>query len=345
MSTPTGSGPSDGNEGDRRKSLGKYVKRMSSVFKREKSSKSVAPATATASSSAAAPATPATPAPARKEEPVTQELNRSALQHERARALFEKYGLTLETNDWIAPPAHPISVQRVEKPIRMRVHRNCHHCGTTFGADKTCSKCEHKRCKKCPRYPKKKAPAEKGKQKEAGPERPKKKKLLTVQSKTGGELVYQPVRQRVRRTCHKCEALFIPPTATVCESCRHVRCTKCPREPAKLNKWPRGYPGDAEPESDSEAEQEQQNVRRIWRKPRTRVRWECEECQSLFIEGIPQCPGCGHERCDKCTRKPLKRVKKDADFSPDVIRAVEAKLRALHVDQGDDTQASGAEAT
>jgi hypothetical protein len=37
MSTPTESGAA---EGDRRMSLGKYVKRMSSVFKREKSSKS-----------------------------------------------------------------------------------------------------------------------------------------------------------------------------------------------------------------------------------------------------------------------------------------------------------------
>jgi hypothetical protein len=48
MSTPPPAGPHDG---ERRKSLGKYVKRMSSVFKREKSSKSVTQA----SSAAAAP--------------------------------------------------------------------------------------------------------------------------------------------------------------------------------------------------------------------------------------------------------------------------------------------------
>lgn len=46
MSTPPTARPHDG---ERRKSLGKYVKRMSSVFKREKSSKDV-----TQSSSAAA---------------------------------------------------------------------------------------------------------------------------------------------------------------------------------------------------------------------------------------------------------------------------------------------------
>lgn len=40
MSSPGEQGPADGKGGDRRMSLGKYVKRMSSVFKREKSNRS-----------------------------------------------------------------------------------------------------------------------------------------------------------------------------------------------------------------------------------------------------------------------------------------------------------------
>lgn len=56
MSTPSGPGPSDAKE-ERRKSLGKYVKRMSSVFKREKSTKGEStPAVST-------PAAPSAPAP------------------------------------------------------------------------------------------------------------------------------------------------------------------------------------------------------------------------------------------------------------------------------------------
>jgi hypothetical protein len=39
MSTPVGPGTPEAKNMDRRMSLGKYVKRMSSVFKREKSSK------------------------------------------------------------------------------------------------------------------------------------------------------------------------------------------------------------------------------------------------------------------------------------------------------------------
>lgn len=225
------------------------------------------------------------------------------MQQERARALFAKYGLTLEQHEWIAAPAPVVTVQRVEKSIRMRVHRNCHRCGTIYGAEKVCLQCEHKRCKKCPRYPKKKTPEEKLKEKENA-DKPKKKKVLTITTRSGNELAYHPPKQRIRRTCHKCETLFSTATATTCTQCQHVRCTKCPREPAKLTKWPAGYPGDVEPDTDSEVEQQLEKFRRTWRKPRARVRWECENCHNLFLNGSPQCPGCGHERCDRCTRSP-----------------------------------------
>jgi hypothetical protein len=233
----------------------------------------------------------------------TKQLDRRALQQERARALFAKYGLTLDSHDWITAPAPEPTVQRVEKSIRMRVHRSCHRCGTIYGSEKTCSHCEHKRCKKCPRYPKRKSQDEKGAEL-AAEEKPKRKRVLTITTKAGNELAYQPSKQRVRRTCHKCETAFIPSNATICEQCRHIRCTKCPREPAKLQKWPAGYPGDVDADSDSEVEKQLEKFRRTWRKPRERVRWECEQCHASFINGTPQCPGCGHERCDQCTRSP-----------------------------------------
>ncbi|KAJ4330827.1 hypothetical protein N0V95_009992 [Ascochyta clinopodiicola] len=385
MSTPPPPPAAGPHDGERRKSLGKYVKRMSSVFKREKSTKTLpqadrqpsqldvpredaaqqlgvgkeiakpesirqevptaAPATANqltpTTSLNAPPVQPtsprddnATPSPA----PIqfASPLDRNAMQQERARALFAKYGLTLESHDFMttsAPAPAPL-VPRVEKAIRMRVHRSCHHCGALYGHDKVCVQCEHKRCKKCPRYPKKRAPGEnKDKEKDAVGQ-PKKKKLLTLTTRSGNELAYQPATQRVRRTCHKCDALFVPPTATACASCQHARCTKCPREPAKRAKWPAGYPGDAEAESDDEADVQKQleHFRRIWRKPRRIVRWECEQCHTMFRQGSPHCPGCGHERCDQCTRSPVKKQRQDETFDPAVVAAVEAKLRALGVD-------------
>ncbi|KAF1846851.1 uncharacterized protein K460DRAFT_367605 [Cucurbitaria berberidis CBS 394.84] len=364
MATPAESEPSENKNVDRRMSLGKYVKRMSSVFKREKSTKSLtSPTSATpqaqaqhepakeevAQEEAVAAPTTTTQAPAQESTtsppaPTSdpQVLDRRAMQQERARALFAKYGLTLESHEWIAAPAPIPTVQRVEKSIRMRVHRSCHRCGTIYGADKVCLKCEHRRCKKCPRYPKKKTAEEKQKDKDTT-ETPRKKKAFTIKTRSGGELVFDPPKQRVRRSCHKCHTLFIPATATVCEQCHHVRCTTCPREPAKLAKWPTGYPGDADADADSDSEVEKQleKFRRTWRKPRARVRWECEQCHGLFVNGSPQCPGCGHERCDKCTRTPIKKAKKEEQFDPHIVAAVEAKLRALGVD---DPAAPGPEA-
>ncbi|KAJ9644612.1 hypothetical protein H2199_003575 [Coniosporium tulheliwenetii] len=84
---------------------------------------------------------------------------RSALQQERARALFAKYGLTLEDHEWITTGSSAVNSERVEKPIRMRVRRQCHRCQANFGHDKVCVKCEHKRCKKCPSYPARKVVA------------------------------------------------------------------------------------------------------------------------------------------------------------------------------------------
>ncbi|KNG51734.1 hypothetical protein TW65_01131 [Stemphylium lycopersici] len=363
MSTPTNAGPADKGKSVDRSGLGKYVKRMSSVFKRERSSKSQVPTLAseapaiseaqgqpppaeqesakeTKTPEAAAPTsmTPDDPAPPT---PVSRALDRNAMQQERARALFAKYGLTMESHEWIAAPAPKPTVERVEKPIRMRVHRSCHHCGTLYGSDKTCVQCEHKRCKKCPRYPKKKTAEERQAEKD-GAEQPKRKRMLTIRTRGGNELVYQPAKQRIRRTCHKCQSLFVPATANVCEHCQHVRCTKCVRDPAKLTKWPAGYPGDAEPDSETEMDRQLQKFRRTWRKPRTRVRWQCEKCNSLFRNHSPQCPACGHERCDQCTRSPVKKPEKKEQFDAQVVAAVEAKLRAMGVD---DELSSAAEAT
>lgn len=340
-STPT-AGASGARE-DRRRSLGRYVKRMSSVFRRDKPAKassSTTPATPSATpapvvapptaipeeqqatptygvplreahqvaDSASAAVTVSTPAPSTDRTASTSQPTRRKLQEERARALFARYGLTLESHEWIVTPTHGVPAQRIEKPIRMRVHHKCHRCSTTYGIEKACVTCGHKRCKQCPRYPDKKTSAARMTRGAVDlGEAPMKKRVLTITARTvgsgTGELALGPAKQRVRRTCHKCEAQFVPPTATSCSQCRHVRCTRCPREPSKRDKWPHGYPGDVDA---SDAEQElgaSTQTRRMVRRPKTRVSWECDECHDLFVESSPQCPGCGHQRCGKCVRK------------------------------------------
>ena len=156
------------------------------------------------------------------------------MQEEKARALFAKYGLTLEPGEWIVPTT--VGVPRVEKQVRMRIHRTCHRCQTTFGADRICSLCHHTRCKKCPQFPGSKSKVSKGKgatvagvAAEEGLDK-KHGALTMVHRPTGKEMTRRAPTQRVRRTCHQCETLF-QGKATQCENCKHLRCPKCPRDP------------------------------------------------------------------------------------------------------------------
>jgi hypothetical protein len=164
---------------------------------------------------------------------------RSTEDLERARQLAQKYNIDLDTSDWKIIEV----AERVEKPIRMRIHRTCHVCNTSYGANRTCASCGHERCEQCPRYPKKKAIGDKGKdvtylggQRDAGAEaveglKRKHKYVLTLPSKTGGQdLVMKKPMQRVRRNCHRCDNVFMPGNK-ICAKCEHVRCVDCPRDP------------------------------------------------------------------------------------------------------------------
>ena len=166
--------------------------------------------------------------------------------------MFAKYGLALEPQEWMSPRNY--EVKRVEKPIKMRVRRTCHRCQTTFGSDRVCRNCQHVRCKACPRYPPARTKEEKearalAKAKSKQPEKPSgtptaaadiepsdntqkmERTPLTMESRTGGQdVIYKEIEQRVRRTCHQCQTIF-KGHSTVCESCGHIRCRNCPREP------------------------------------------------------------------------------------------------------------------
>lgn len=165
---------------------------------------------------------------------------RSEVHAERARKLGERFRVTIE------PQQHTGTdkvVYRIEKPIRVRIHRQCHKCNTVFGGNKICSSCEHIRCKSCPRYPPLKT------------ERKEKEKVvpanlspsyiepdhywnlreeiaLTKPSPKPGcqPLVRKKPMQRVRRNCCGCSALFTA-NSKICPGCSHGRCADCPRDP------------------------------------------------------------------------------------------------------------------
>ncbi|KAK4999641.1 hypothetical protein LTR66_001377 [Elasticomyces elasticus] len=300
---------------------------------------------------------------------------RTATQREKARALFAKYSLTLDTEDWPADTAVE-QKDRVEKSIRIRLRRVCHRCDTSFGTEKVCVQCTHRRCKKCPRTPAKKVresleaaaqnlsstaePAnvptpqtssgvvsdsqavpplepDSGPQDIVEPSLCLRSGLLTTQThiSSGSEFVHRKTTQRIRRTCHKCNSSIIPPSSPTCAQCQHRRCTLCPRDPPKLHKWPNGYPGDGPPSEDERAPERAVEVRRMYRRPKQRVRWSCERCRSPFVDSTRVCATCGHER--------PKKVRVAAEPDPDIVRIVEERLANLNfaVSRHQDTVTTG----
>ncbi|KAL9595501.1 MAG: hypothetical protein Q9219_006399 [cf. Caloplaca sp. 3 TL-2023] len=366
MSTPASGGA--GAPEDDRKGLSKFVRRASKVFRRRSSArKSISnPTDLTQTASGAAPTesgtatvsspppieeatieeqpTTSPPVPATTEqkteqitEPKTVGSPNSRLamtaaaygsvQEERARALFAKYGLTLEPGEWTSP-IKP-DAQRVEKKIRMRVHRSCHRCQTTFGPDKVCSNCKHTRCKKCPRFPSKKAKKSKGEEittiggaaAQIGDTALNLKSLTITSRTTGKQVTYKPITQRVRRTCHMCDTLFAG-KENVCANCGHSSCRQCPRDPyarPKTEKYPEGYPGDSD----------YNRVIRERHPIRVHVRWTCHECDKMFKDLSRRCEGCGHDRCDDCPRRPPKREK--PWLNPEVVKKVEERMRTMDI--------------
>ncbi|KAJ9154807.1 Zinc finger, RING/FYVE/PHD-type [Pleurostoma richardsiae] len=325
MSSPAQAGPSVPKE---KKGVGKLLSRVKTVLKKADPSKRLSTLTSKAGpSTAPAPSEPvAAETTTKPEEPPFegQRIPRSKIHEERARKLAEKFGLEIKPSEWHSTEGDAL---RVEKPIRMRVHRKCHLCNSTFGAAKECPKCGHTRCKQCTRSPPKRTEAEKIASRErraaiikeraenapiiADWDISDKKIVLKRPGKAGGqELVHKKPRQRVRRTCHVCQKLFQSGNKT-CSNCGHVRCTDCPRDPAKKDKYPYGYPGDEFG-------------------PNSIPYYNCHECGTRYPpnpdEGA-ECSNCSHKRCGDCKRLKPQRVEPEPD--PEILKSIEAKLEAL----------------
>ncbi|KAM0321699.1 hypothetical protein ACHAQA_009938 [Verticillium albo-atrum] len=354
MSSPAQAGPSVPQEKEK-KGLSKFLSRAKTILKKGEGSK---PRTTAASSSATANVRTAAQPPkatageqaaaaqatSKLEDPAkdttktakateskhadqegVSKVQRKDLFEERARKLGEKYGLEIKQGDWYTTEGTAL---RVEKPIRMRVHRNCASCNAAFSSAKECPSCGHAKYK---RYPPKRTEAEKIASRErraaiikANKENPpiipdygyyddKKEPVLKKPSKCGGQdLVHKKPRQRIRRTCHECAGLFTSGSKD-CAKCGHVRCTDCPRDPPKKDKYPFGYPGDEFG-------------------PNAIPHHECHECKKIFPGGVADgtaCVKCQHPKCADCPRLKPRKVEPEPD--PDVLRSVQAKLDALKI--------------
>jgi hypothetical protein len=125
-------------------------------------------------------------------------------------AIFSRYTLELDETEYDRRPQMPS--ERVHKNIRMRVRYTCHNCSTTFGRDRVCVGCQHRRCTRCSRYPPKR-------------DRPK----VSQDTIVNPPLQTQTCVLRPNAdggTCHECQNNF-EVDVEECPNCHHRICERC----------------------------------------------------------------------------------------------------------------------
>lgn len=165
--------------------------------------------------------------------------------HDMDQILLAKSNLDIAQPRWPARNIPP--VERVSRPIRLRVRYTCHQCKTSFGHEKECNSCRHRRCARCDRYPPRKprpnhdsyaptstpaAPVE-----EAAPEIP------------------EPIAADSFCTCHECQTV-LEVEVEECPNCHHTICEKCHKE-ARLQSVDMTSPAE---EEERKAQPEEQKL-------------------------------------------------------------------------------------
>lgn len=235
--------------------------------------------------------------------PVDAATNRPGMSEEKARLLFEKYGLRYPAAK-LAQLESPNKIRRVEKPVRIRLHWNCHECKTAFTQDKVCTSCGHGRCGDCSRSP---------------PQR-----VLRILEKTKREKESAELLQRAASASPDDESVSGPSSTMLAEqipaevdnesstsSMQPVTGTKRASEPLRfiytINSGSiRGTGGlDLYHMVRSQHDQNAQNptIQRVFKQPRQRVRWTCDRCDAVFTNR-DRCSNCQHEKCGSCVRSP-----------------------------------------
>ncbi|KAI1432807.1 hypothetical protein GGR50DRAFT_688709 [Xylaria sp. CBS 124048] len=296
---------------EKRGSMDRVLYRMKTVFNRKGLRKEPPSAVPAATPAPTRFRSPPPVVPAVQKAPAYEgatPIPRIQIHEERAKKLGARFGLEIKPSEWHSSEGE---VLRVDKPVRMRIHRKCHQCQSPFGAGNVCHSCQHTRCKQCSQNPSKRTEAERQANREKRDALIQKHKdmapiipsydysvpvVITRPKKAGNQdLVFKGrPRLRVRRYCHNCEALISShgTEARTCEECGHKRCADCPRSPDDKKRYPYGYPHDA---------------------PGTKFKgvYACHECKTKYspdAEDGTQCPMCSHEKCSQCLRIRPRRV-------------------------------------
>ncbi|KAF2217196.1 hypothetical protein CERZMDRAFT_33096 [Cercospora zeae-maydis SCOH1-5] len=221
---------------------------------------------------------------------------RAGLSRGKARSLFEQHGFDYQLRTWRPLEEPPSKMRRVEKPIRLRVHYTCHECTRQFGLENTCMDCGHHRCRECLRNPPKKA--------RQVSDNPRGSMQEDRASPVAGPSTAPP-------------APDMPPTSLELDDeysnedvpHDHDLFMYIQRRAALRTVWtsqsrPRQkHAHSASATAPNDEAPMARAVQRVYRKPRQRIRYTCEQCSTMFA-GHDQCRRCGHQRCDDCVRQP-----------------------------------------
>ncbi|OTA29654.1 hypothetical protein BTJ68_09495 [Hortaea werneckii EXF-2000] len=257
---------------------------------------------------------------------------------ERARLLLQKYGLTYDRQVRAGGAEEPPGkIRRVEKPVRIRIHWQCHECRTYFGRERSCASCGHRRCSDCIRTPPKKIERIMDSNRQLQVDELAPQSAALAAATPAEDVTYaedapqtsalspgqssRPLEAREPSETHAHDNITSYPGLTM-----YARPTSGERlalQPG-VNPRPRRDPHSQEGELILGNEPQMvKTVQRVYKKPRQRVRYTCDRCQTIFVDA-ERCRSCGHDRCSDCNRDPPRKANRQPD--PAVLQAVNERL-------------------
>jgi hypothetical protein len=229
--------------------------------------------------------------------PVDATTSRPGISEDKARLLFEKYGLRYPAAK--RPQQDPPNkIRRVEKPVRIRLHWSCHQCKTSFAHEKVCTNCGHGRCGDCTRSP---------------PQR-----VLRILEKTKREKETAEILARAAAASPHQDTLSNPSPIMVAERIPEIDNETLSAPLLKIETEPLRFvytirsaslrgTGGLElyhmTRNSCNRDTPNPSIQRVFKQPRQRVRWTCDHCDSVFTHR-DRCSNCQHEKCVDCIRSP-----------------------------------------
>ncbi|CZT24049.1 uncharacterized protein RCC_09766 [Ramularia collo-cygni] len=263
---------------------------------------------------------------------------RPGISDSKASALFRRYGLSY--SEHISQAGPPRKLRRIERPILMKVHWTCHSCKTQFGIERTCVKCGHPKCAQCLTHPRRRVGGvlENGRYLIEETELPQQDPISSGDESIERSANNSPVRsalpsplvERVpsidgngeigESTLHS--PLYTRPNAAIPIFERDDRSNRFMLHPRQSKAHTCSQVTNRLCMISNGENPVMRAVQRVYRKPRQRVRYTCEHCGTLLVEG-DRCSECDHNRF---LRSPPRRM--PTQYDADILQIVTNRLAA-----------------